>query len=634
MKKPEAPVHTMRLVDLESLEKAIYGRDHNAAGLLLLEAMRRMRMGAEFAWKKTDKETRDSCYARLAAAIGAYIADPGFTPSDEGYVKLSIETSLLTAIFESSPLQSADYLARVLADNPDERDASKLEFSTLNLAKWLIFCGINSSIGLNYEELFSKAARTVMPLWAAMLAGKVVFTYQAMERKNELLSMGRYFQELDVPDEALAPLSDAYMHCSYATSPDRHAVKPVISGMLRRAISKRIALPPEHEFAKQRSETRGAERPKMLIPIEWFGSFHAMHRCWAPAIMELRTKFHLTACARSSGLDEGARKYFDDVMPLPEGPFDFAGVVSKILARKPDIIYYPSIGMAMWWTSLASVRLAPIQVMSLGHPASSFSQAMDYVLAEEDQIPHPELFSEIPVLVPTGAGRFTERPDYEAHVQSANLLAEEGMPIRIAIPAVALKLNPLFFDSLTRIEFAAKKMGKQIRFSFFPNMLGAEHRYATMLLEKMFEGCLVYPRVAAPKYLEWLAGCDFALAPFPFGGTNSTVDALLLGMPVVALKGRQPHELFDSLLLERVGLGGELVADSVDRFEEICIALLDADYRGQMVQRVRCSQCSQEFYGPRKGDSEGAWARAMWHLWINHEEIKMKRQPVTWREFT
>ena len=43
---------------------------------------------------------------------------------------------------------------------------------------------------------------------------------------------------------------------------------------------------------------------------------------------------------------------------------------------------------------LAQLRLAPVQMMSGGHPASSFSTEMDYFLMEEDFMPSIETVSE------------------------------------------------------------------------------------------------------------------------------------------------------------------------------------------------------------------------------------------------
>ena len=49
-----------------------------------------------------------------------------------------------------------------------------------------------------------------------------------------------------------------------------------------------------------------------------------------------------------------------------------------------------------------------------------------------------------------------------------------------------------------------------------------------------------------PEYMESLSKCDLALFSFPFGGTNSTIDALILGLPMVSMLGKEPHAMSDA----------------------------------------------------------------------------------------
>jgi predicted O-linked N-acetylglucosamine transferase (SPINDLY family) len=79
-------------------------------------------------------------------------------------------------------------------------------------------------------------------------------------------------------------------------------------------------------------------------------------------------------------------------------------------AANPDIIYYPSIGMAIWVIAMASLRLAPIQVMTYGHPATSNSPYIDYGIIEADCCVE-DRFSEKMVTLPPNTVRPTE---YEA----------------------------------------------------------------------------------------------------------------------------------------------------------------------------------------------------------------------------
>lgn len=620
-KTPTTPTHSIQHIELEVLEKEIYSRNYNVAGIQMLSALSRMRTGAEFAFKRYhDDDQILGYYARLAASIGAYVCDPNYIPSDTAYIRLCLEVPTIEAIFKASPMHGGEHIARILANNPTERDPAKLEWDIPQLAKWLLFCGLDSKTGVNYDELFGKAARLMMPWWVGLLVTKIVYTSEAMERKNALLKMGHYFSKFEIPDDLLGAFADAFMYASYATSEDRHEVKGVITKMLAHSISKRFDVPPVKRVT-------GRGKPTILIPIEWFGSFHAMHRCYAGFIDQLRTRFKLVACGRLSMLDDNARGYFDSVIAIPEKGVELKTMMKEITELAPDIVFYPSVGMALWWVALATQRLAPIQIMSVGHPASSFSPEMDYVISDERAL-EPSCFTERCVMLPSGfALHFIARPDYAAAAPKEKA-ATPGI-CNVAIPAMTMKLNHLFFDSLTCLEIKAKEEGVTIRYHFFTNLLGVEHRASAFMLRRMFEGCVAYPRVAGPKYLEQLAACDFSLAPFPFGGTNSTVDALLLGLPVVTLWGKQPHERFDALLLEKIGLH-ELVAKTPEEFEAICLRLCNDVERASTSAKIIAADCETAFYSPLPSQ---AWVNAFRYIYDHHEEIQSGTEPVRWQDF-
>lgn len=632
MSRRATPTMQLRHAHLEELEGAIYQRKDGAAGLVV-DALNRLKTGAEFRGHLMTDEHRTILYTRLAAAIGAFLADPGNEFSEEGYGAWCAHYPTLQAVFECSALEVSDYLAWALASNPQAPRVDQLIYEDpAALAKWLLAYNLNSTLDLDIEKVYRQAARTLFPLWAAQCSTQVVLTGNASLRRQKLLELADAFEDIQVPDEALAPLADVFMYCSYATHPGKHAVKQVISRIFAKAIARKIPLPTERELEeRRRAALASPKKPTCVVPIEWFNSFHAMYRCYAPLVEQLSEKFRLVAIAREQELDATAKAHFDKVIPFPGDRVVVEDFVRLVLEARPDVIYYPSVGMALQWVALASVRLAPVQVFTLGHPATTGSDAMDYAVVEPGAVANPDLMAErLVVLPPRSTTKFLNRPDFLMPPRPDPRPLDQPLPV--AIPAMSAKVNPVFLEALAKIEQASTR---PIEWQFFANALGATHHQFQKHVGRWLKRAVVHPRMAYPEYQVRLGICELSLSTFPFGGTNSVVDALQIGVPVVALDGDEPHSRFDGILLRYAGLDG-FVVQTVDDYVALVKWLAeDPALLAKARQKVADAGIEKEFYSPHEGDASGAFARAIWHVFRNHEAIVASgAREVIWNDFT
>ena len=85
--------------------------------------------------------------------------------------------------------------------------------------------------------------------------------------------------------------------------------------------------------------------------------------------------------------------------------------IEKVLELAPDAILYSSVGMCPTSLQLAQFRLAPIQMMIGGHPASSFSEEMDYFIISEEFVPAASCVSEKVIVADKGTLVTMERPE-------------------------------------------------------------------------------------------------------------------------------------------------------------------------------------------------------------------------------
>ena len=612
---------TVDNVQLDQFETLVYSRQYEEAGRELLRILKRLKVGGEFANVIQTDETRPRLYSRLAAAITALMADPAFQLSQEGFDLLAVEHATFTAVFEASVFGTSDHLLRQFAV-PDPGNPNRYQFSNpQNIGKMLLSYSLESDMELDFEAIFRAAPRLALPAFLGMLAHIVVLSPKAHRRREKLLTLGPLFEQVDLGEHMLAAVSDAYMYCSYAYADSKHEIKRSLNKMVRRLLESQIPMP------VMPAQRKRSERPTVLIPIEWFTSLHAMYRCYAPSIRQLRDRFRLVMIGRETEMDAVAKQLFDDVIEIKGANISIPDIVAKIRELSPDIIYYPSIGMAAWWMALSTVRLAPIQLMSLGHPATSNSEVIDYTLGAEGWEGDPSCFSEIAIVMPANALHYEMRND--AKFPPPNI-RERPEVLRIAIPAMACKINAPFMETLQRIRQRAQR---PVEFRFFPNMVGLTCYQITREIRRWLPEAIVYPRTDYVSYISRLSECDLHLSTFPFGGTNSNVDSMKLALPIVTLEGLETHSRTDAAMMRICGLPDTTIAYSEQEYERVAIKVINEDeLRVSLARRLVGVDFDRLFFS---GSSESKpFLETFWRLYNHHERILASGQRYwNWGEF-
>jgi hypothetical protein len=605
-------------VVLEKLESAIYSRDYEAAGQQLLEQLRRLKTGAEFIGYSTAPAMKKVLYSRFCAAVISLFADPKFSLSQEGFTHLAAEHAVMDLLFRASVFGTSDHLMAQLSDTPTESDRQKMRISDgAKLAKFLLTYSLRSGFNMPFDRVFQENAAMLFPLWVGMMSALLTVNQQAQDRRELLLGLHGCFEHLDIPDAVLPSLSDAYMYSSYGIRRDKHACKGTIHRMMAKMLERRmVKVPDPLTIAARRDVGLTKAKPTMLVCIEWFSSMHAMYRCYAPIIRQLRTKFHLVAMSRDIDIDAVGKAEFDEWKPVAAENLVLAQLVDQINEIAPDIIYHPSLGMALWWTVLASVRLAPIQFMTMGHPSSSQSPCMDYILCDEGVIGDPSLFSEKIVEYPHGSARFVMRHDAAFPSEPADSSSIPDL-VKIAVPAMLCKLNAPFLSTLQQIYVRTKR---KVEFHFFINMIGVNLFQAAAEIREWLPTAKIYERNNYTGYLNHLNECHFSCNTFPFGSTNGNIDAFKLGIPIVTLWGDQPHERYDGMMLRRAGMPEWLIAKTRDEYVDIALRLIDDDReRNDLRDQLRGTDIDSIFFGEPPEGQRTAIVDIVWNIFKTHE---------------
>jgi hypothetical protein len=363
----------------------------------------------------------------------------------------------------------------------------------------------------------------------------------------------------------------------------------------------------------------------MLVIAEVLRSPHVQYRYFARYLLQLRHRFEVVIAVPSGQIDDHGRKLADEVVEFRITTVgELPAAVRLIEGIQPDVVFWPSVGMATWGPFLANLRFAPVQIVGLGHSASTFSPTMDYFLTEEAYISDPSLFSERLVLLPNDALRFQASP---FEVRPTPKPREQPEILRIAVPGNALKLNPDFIGTLAAVE---SRCSRPLEFVFFPNTHPTQAEALRRAAGGLLKGVAVLPRLDPNEYLSALSECDLALSPFPFGGLHSTIDALSLGLPIVAMHGEEPHERTDALVMERLDLPEWLLAHNVADYIKAATAIISSDpLRLQLGKTIIASEPLEAFFGRSPLGLEMAVSDAVWAAYRHHEEIQ-KDERRTW----
>ena len=138
--------------------------------------------------------------------------------------------------------------------------------------------------------------------------------------------------------------------------------------------------------------------------------------------------------------------------------------VDVILAKRPDVLIYPEIGMDSMTVKLASLRLAPVQAVAWGHPETSGLPTMDYYLSAAALEPPnaQENYTERLVAFPRLGCCYTPSPVTGADPDFAALGLDPDAPVLLC-PGTPFKYAPqhdaVFID-------IARKLGR-CQFVFF-----------------------------------------------------------------------------------------------------------------------------------------------------------------------
>ena len=509
---------------------------------------------------------------RVAVAMSELFSDPKLDISEGGAQRFFTLQRWINMIFASSPFVNADHVLQTYNRNPDKTNLSDfhLDNARSSLIKFCIFYLPESNVNVNLDVLWNLDPELCASLCFALQSPRFIGTDQAFSKRGTLL---QWFPEKlatikNLNNVPSAISHDVYMHCSYDIAENKHWVKKALNQVIRRHLLQ--------GGWTDRDVTKLGERdgkPVMVVLLEHFHSSHSIYRTHSTSMIAARERFHLIGVGNEA-VDAAGQAVFDEFHLLKgDNIFSKLNELKEICEKNgAAVLYMPSIGMDLTTIFASNTRLAPVQVIALGHPATTHSDFIEYVIVEDDYVGSEKCFSEQLLRLPKDALPYVPSALAPQHVEYR--LRENPEVVNIGIASTTMKLNPYFLAALKAIRDRANV---KVHFHFaLGQSSGVTHPYVERFIKSYLgDDATAHPHAPYDQYLRILHNCDMMVNPFPFGNTNGIIDMVTLGLVGVCKTGAEVHEHIDEGLFKRLGLPEWLIANTVDEYVECAIRLAE-----------------------------------------------------------
>ncbi|NVJ60357.1 MAG: hypothetical protein HWE27_08205 [Gammaproteobacteria bacterium] len=594
-------------VVLESFEQSVYSLDYtrafNELQTILHHHQKLDLIPLEREPAKDYFARVDSALDRFVAAAIAFLVNNHWVLTEELLERLLQYKQQLSYLIWRSSFANPDYVISLISNFQYSSEAEKV-------LRYQVFLSLES----NPELIGAILSNTdILPHTLVQMTiepGHKPEIHEPLRDKLiEIFSMKA--QQAKISNELLKRVTYPWMNCSYLVSDLRHVIKMSLNRMIENRYETQYLLDAKSDGAsddKDASLKQINNKPTIMVMLEMFTTGHAMYRCHKTMIASLKQSFKVIFVAHRTAVDDDVITLCDEFYEVTNEVINgnlYTDLAKKLARKRPDMVFYPSIGMAPWSIVLANFRLAPVQCMGVGHPATSASKEIDFVL--NGSINDPECFTE-KVIVPKVIGTRYQKPN----VNYSKKVNDDGI-CHIAIISSFMKINSFFLSVCQELN---KQSSIQVKFHFFPHAQGIFKHYFKRHLEQYFDNFEIYNVMPYDEYMEKLSHCDIRLGTFPFGGTNSNIDCFALGIPYVVMDGPEAFSHIDVAMLERAGLATEQVANDLDEYFSKSLKLIeDLPYREEYSKKlVDVFNSNILFESPEQGESGVTNHTLLWTL--------------------
>ncbi len=287
----------------------------------------------------------------------------------------------------------------------------------------------------------------------------------------------------------------------------------------------------------------------------------------------------------------------DKFRHLPGRPLNV--LAEQVRADELDILVYPELGMNSDTFTLATLRLAPVQVAGWGHPTTTGLQSIDWFLSSSDMEPADaqDHYTEKLALLP-GLGTRYARPTGAEEGTRADFGLPEGRRLYL-VPQSIFKIHPdndaLIAEVLARdgdariVMFAANH--EPLTDRFVARISGELRKRGLEVADRI----IFLPYMSHGAYLRLNELCDVMLDTVHWSGGNTSLDALAGGLPVITLPGELMRGRQSMGMLRMLGVP-ELVATNADDYVRRAVEMAREPERRAAISRTILGNLERLFH--------------------------------------
>jgi len=267
---------------------------------------------------------------------------------------------------------------------------------------------------------------------------------------------------------------------------------------------------------------------------------------------------------------------------------------NKIKNSEIDIAFYPEIGMDKLTIQLASMRLAPVQLCSFGHPETSGLSTIDYYVSSEFlETAESEIFYTEKLIKLPGLGYYFEPPTLETtEINITEIGINPNLPVILCL-GYPNKFSPLY--DWVYVEIIKRVAGGQL--IFMNDREETSEILKIRLKNKMEQAGLNYekhvifiPGLSRQGYSALMRNADLLLDPIGFSGANTTLQAIGCGLPVVTREGRFQRTKHASAILRSLEIEELITSTEEDYIDLVEKIILDNGFRKNLKFKIKSNE--------------------------------------------